>query len=122
VPRRPWWQRTLQGAGIAGGIAGAAYGVERAVVAGVRRTPDPDAGRELTPPFDAARRIPSHDGGSLYTISRGKGPTILFSHGVTLDVRFTRDHGARAPAARRWWPRSRRPSVPHRPGRRAPVG
>jgi non-heme chloroperoxidase len=85
---RPWWQRALRGAGVVGGIAGAAYTAERAVVAGVRRKPDPDAGRELTPPFDEARRIPSHDEGSVYTISRGEGPTVLFSHGVTLNVRL----------------------------------
>jgi pimeloyl-ACP methyl ester carboxylesterase len=85
---RPWWQHALRGAGIAGGVAGAAYAAERAVVAGVRRRPDPDAGRELKPPFDEARRIPSHDDGSIYTISRGEGPTVLFAHGVTLDVRL----------------------------------
>jgi 3-oxoadipate enol-lactonase len=92
MTERPWWQHALRGAGIAGGVAGgvagAAYAAERAVVAGVRRHPDPDAGRELTPVFDEARRIPSHDGGSIYTISRGEGPTVLFSHGVTLDVRL----------------------------------
>ncbi|HEX6311087.1 MAG TPA: alpha/beta hydrolase [Acidimicrobiia bacterium] len=88
MTHRPWWQRALQGAGVAGGIAGAAYAAERAVVAGVRRSPDPDSGRDLTPPFDEARRIPSHDGGSLYTISRGRGPTVVFSHGVTLNVRL----------------------------------
>jgi pimeloyl-ACP methyl ester carboxylesterase len=85
---RPWWHRALRGAGVVGGVAGAAYAAERAVVAGVRRKPDPDAGRELAPPFDEARRIPSHDEGSIYTISRGDGPTILFSHGVTLNVRL----------------------------------
>ena len=88
MAKRPWWRRALRGAGIAGGVAGAAYAAERAVVAGVRRKPDPDAGRELTPPFDEARRIPSHDGGSIYTISRGEGPVVLFSHGVTLNVRL----------------------------------
>jgi len=88
VSTRPWWQRALRGAGIAGGVAGAAYAAERAVVAGVRRKPDPDAGRELTPPNDSARRIPSHDGGSIYTISRGEGPVVLFAHGVTLNVRL----------------------------------
>jgi len=92
VSERPWWQRTLRGAGIAGGVAGgvagAAYAAERAVVAGVRRSADPDAGKELTPRFDEARRIQSHDGGSIYTISRGEGPVVLFCHGVTLDVRL----------------------------------
>ena len=83
--------RALLGAGVvagaAAGLAGAAYAIERAVVAGVRRRPDPDAGRPLVPPFDEAVRYPSHDGGSVYTISRGKGAPILFSHGVTLSTR-----------------------------------
>ncbi len=83
--------RVLKGAGIfagaAAGLAGAAYAVERAIVAGVRRRPDPDAGKALVPPFDEAMRYPSHDGGSIYTISRGKGAPILFSHGVTLSTR-----------------------------------
>jgi pimeloyl-ACP methyl ester carboxylesterase len=74
-------------AGTVAGLAAAAYAVERAVVAGVRRRPDADAGKPLIPPFDEAVRYPSHDGGSVYTISRGKGPTLLFSHGVTLSTR-----------------------------------
>jgi pimeloyl-ACP methyl ester carboxylesterase len=74
-------------AGAVAGLAGAAYAVERAIVAGVRRRPDGDAGKALVPPFDEALRYESHDGGSIYTISRGKGPTILFSHGVTLSTR-----------------------------------
>jgi non-heme chloroperoxidase len=83
--------RALKGAGIlagaTAGLAGVAYAVERAIVAGVRRRPDPDAGKALVAPFDEAMRYPSHDGGSVYTISRGKGPPILFSHGVTLSTR-----------------------------------
>jgi non-heme chloroperoxidase len=84
-------RRALTGAGVFAGaaaaVAGAAYAIERAIVAGVRRRPDPDAGKALVPPFDEARRYPSHDEGSVYTISRGKGPPILFSHGVTLSTR-----------------------------------
>jgi pimeloyl-ACP methyl ester carboxylesterase len=83
--------RAVRGAGFAAGaiagIAGAAYAIERAVVAGVRRRPDADVGKSLVPLFDEARRYPSHDEGSIYTISRGKGPTLLFSHGVTLSTR-----------------------------------
>lgn len=83
--------RVLRGAGAvagaAAGVAGVAYAIERAVVAGVRRRPDPDAGKQLVPPFDEARRYRSHDGGSIYTISRGRGAPILFSHGVTLSTR-----------------------------------
>jgi non-heme chloroperoxidase len=82
--------RAVRGAGFAAGtvagLAGAAYAIERAVVAGVRRRPDADAGKPLVPPFEEAMRYPSHDGGSIYTISRGKGPTLLFSHGVTLST------------------------------------
>ncbi len=83
--------RALRGAGVVAGatagLAAAAYAIERAVVAGVRRRPDPDAGKPLVPPFEEAVRYPSHDGGSIYTISRGKGAPILFSHGVTLSTR-----------------------------------
>jgi pimeloyl-ACP methyl ester carboxylesterase len=83
--------RAVRGVGFAAGalagVAGAAYAIERAIVAGVRRRPDVDAGKPLVPPFDEALRYESHDGGSIYTISRGKGPTILFSHGVTLSTR-----------------------------------
>jgi non-heme chloroperoxidase len=83
--------RALRGAGVvagaAAGLAGVAYAIERAVVAGVRRRPDPDAGKPLVPPFEEAVRYPGHDGGSVYTIARGKGPPIVFSHGVTLSTR-----------------------------------
>jgi pimeloyl-ACP methyl ester carboxylesterase len=74
-------------AGTVAGLAAAAYAIERAIVAGVRRRPDADAGKLLVPPFDEAVRYPSHDDGSIYTISRGKGPVLLFSHGVTLSNR-----------------------------------
>jgi pimeloyl-ACP methyl ester carboxylesterase len=74
-------------AGTVAGLAAAAYAIERAIVAGVRRRPDTDAGKPLVPPFDEAMRYPSHDDGSIYTISRGKGPVLLFSHGVTLSNR-----------------------------------
>jgi pimeloyl-ACP methyl ester carboxylesterase len=74
-------------AGTVAGLAAAAYAIERAIVAGVRRRPDPDAGKALVPPFDEAMRYPSHDEGSIFTISRGKGPVLLFSHGVTLSNR-----------------------------------
>ena len=38
----------------------------------------------LVPAFDEAIRIDCHDAGSLYVITRGDGPPILFAHGVTL--------------------------------------
>jgi 3-oxoadipate enol-lactonase len=74
-------------AGVAAGIAGAAYGAQRAVARNLRHRPDPDAGRLSHLKFDEARRLTGHDGGSVYTISRGQGPTIVFSHGVTIDSR-----------------------------------
>jgi pimeloyl-ACP methyl ester carboxylesterase len=70
-------------AGVAAGVAGTLYGTERAVVRGLRRRPDPDSGTLGPLLFDEARRVPSHDGGSIFTVARGVGPTVLFSHGVT---------------------------------------
>jgi non-heme chloroperoxidase len=74
-------------AGVAAGVAGAAYGAQHAMVRSLRRRPDPDAGRLGRLVFDEERRLPSHDGGSIYAISRGSGPTIVLSHGVTIDSR-----------------------------------
>jgi pimeloyl-ACP methyl ester carboxylesterase len=37
--------------------------------------------------FDEARILDSHDGGTIYTISRGTGPVVVFCHGVTLSSR-----------------------------------
>src|SRR5262249_51207772 len=47
----------------------------------------PGGGTPLAPPFHEAGGYASHDGGSIYTMSRGKGAPILFSHGVTLSTR-----------------------------------
>ena len=74
-------------AGVTAGIAGTLYGTERAVVRGLRRRPDLDAGVLGPLVFDEARRLPSHDVGSIFTASRGEGPTVLLSHGVTLASR-----------------------------------
>jgi len=74
-------------AGVVAGMAGVAYGAQRAVTRGLRNRPDPDAGRLDHLQFDESRRLPGHDGGSIYTISRGEGPTIVLSHGVTIDSR-----------------------------------
>jgi pimeloyl-ACP methyl ester carboxylesterase len=74
-------------AGVAAGAAGFAYGAQRAVARNLRHRPDPDAGTLSHLAFEEARRLPGHDGGSLYTISRGHGPTIVLSHGVTIDSR-----------------------------------
>ena len=74
-------------AGLAAGVAGTLYGTERAVVRGLRKRPDPDAGTLGPLVFDEARRLPSHDVGSIFTAARGEGPTVLLSHGVTLTSR-----------------------------------
>ena len=60
-------------AGVVAGVAGAAYGAQHAVTRSLRRRPDPDAGRLGNLLFDEERRLPSHDGGSIYVVSRGAG-------------------------------------------------
>jgi len=76
-------------AGVAAGVAGGAYGAQRAMIRNLRHRPDPDAGRLGQLPNDSARRLPSHDEGSIHTVSRGDkdAPTIVFAHGVTLTSR-----------------------------------
>jgi len=74
-------------AGVAAGVAGAAYTAQRAVMRSLKNRPDPDAGKVGRLLFDEERRLPSHDGGSVYVVSRGSGPTIVLSHGVTIDSR-----------------------------------
>jgi pimeloyl-ACP methyl ester carboxylesterase len=74
-------------AGIAAGAAGSAYIAQRAALAAIRRRPDPDAGTLGQLEFDDARRLPSHDGGTVYAAIRGNGAPILFSHGVTITSR-----------------------------------
>ena len=80
-------KRTGLVAGVAAGTVGLAYATERALVARLRHRDDPDAGVELVPKFDDARMLDSHDGGTIYTISRGEGPVVVFCHGVTLSSR-----------------------------------
>jgi pimeloyl-ACP methyl ester carboxylesterase len=80
-------KRTGVVAGIAAGVVGAVYAGERAAVARIRHRDDPDVDDPLLPRFDDAHAIASHDGGVLYTISRGAGPPVLFAHGVTLSSR-----------------------------------
>jgi pimeloyl-ACP methyl ester carboxylesterase len=74
-------------AGVAAGVAGAAYAAQRAVARSLQHRPDPDAGRLGPLDFEESRRLPSHDGGSIYTVSRGTGPPIVLAHGVTLSSR-----------------------------------
>jgi pimeloyl-ACP methyl ester carboxylesterase len=81
-------------AGVAVGIAGGAYAAKRAAMRSLRERPDPDAGRlgelSISPESGVSvLRLPSHDGGSLYTVSAGdeRAPPIVLSHGVTIDSR-----------------------------------
>jgi pimeloyl-ACP methyl ester carboxylesterase len=80
-------KRTGLVAGATAGALGLAYATERALVARIRHRDDPDAGLPLVPEFDEMRVLDTHDGGTLYTISRGVGPAIVFCHGVTLSSR-----------------------------------
>jgi len=84
-------RRTLKALGvtaaIAGGAAASGYAAQRAALASLRRRPDPDAGHLDVLEFDDAHRVPTFDGGSLYTVTRGHGPPIVFSHGVTISSR-----------------------------------
>lgn len=75
-------------AGVVGGAAASAYAAERAALGALRRRPDPDAGQLGQLEFDEARRLPSPDDASIYTVSRGAGPPVLFSHGVTISSRI----------------------------------
>lgn len=74
-------------AGIAATLAGTAYASQRVAAERLRRQDDPDGGEDLVPGFDEIRSLPSHDGGAISVISRGDGPPIVLSHGVTLSVR-----------------------------------
>ena len=83
-------KRTGLVAGATAGAIGLAYATERALVARLRHRDDPDAGDVLVPEFDEARILDSHDGGTIYTISRGSSrgaPVVVFCHGVTLSSR-----------------------------------
>jgi pimeloyl-ACP methyl ester carboxylesterase len=72
---------------VAVGVAGAAYGIERAIARSVRRRGADDLDVLGPLPFDEHRVIPAHDGGTLATWSRGDGPALLLSHGVTITSR-----------------------------------
>jgi pimeloyl-ACP methyl ester carboxylesterase len=74
-------------AGVAATVAGAGYAAERVAASRLRRHPDDDSVEELVPKFDEIQSLPSHDGGAISVISRGNGPAIVLSHGVTLSVR-----------------------------------
>jgi pimeloyl-ACP methyl ester carboxylesterase len=97
-------KRTGLVAGATAGAIGLANATERALVARLRHRDDPDAGDSLVPEFDEARILDSHDGGTIYTISRGGGnggdaPVVVFCHGVTLSSRVWAKQFASFPAA-----------------------
>ena len=101
-------KRTGLVAGATAGAIGLAYATERALVARLRHRDDPDAGDVLIPEFDEARILDSHDGGTIYTISRGGdsrgasrdgAPVVVFCHGVTLSSRVWAKQFASFPAA-----------------------
>jgi len=71
-------------AGIAAGAAAAGYAGERALLRSLRARPDPDDGLLGDLPVDETYRLATHDGGVAYAVSRGHGPPIVFSHGVTI--------------------------------------
>jgi pimeloyl-ACP methyl ester carboxylesterase len=74
-------------AGAAATLAGAAYASERAAARRLRRNDDADRDADLVVPFDDIRALPGADGGSMHVVSRGDGPPIVLSHGVTLSIR-----------------------------------
>ena len=80
-------KRTGIAAGVTAGVGGVVYAGQRLLATRLRHRDDPDADNPLVPAFDEAIRIDCHDAGSLYVISRGEGPPILFAHGVTLSSR-----------------------------------
>jgi pimeloyl-ACP methyl ester carboxylesterase len=107
-------KRTGLVAGAAAGALGLAYATERALVARIRHRDDPDAGLPMVPEFDEMRVLETHDGGTLYTISRGGGSrgggsrggvsrdggaTVVFCHGVTLSSRVWTKQFEAFPAA-----------------------
>jgi pimeloyl-ACP methyl ester carboxylesterase len=92
-------KRTGLVAGVTAGVVGAVYAGERAVVARIRHRDDPDAGLPLVPRFDTSRVLDSYDGGTIYTISRGEGPPVVFCHGVTLSSRVWAKQFESFPAA-----------------------
>jgi pimeloyl-ACP methyl ester carboxylesterase len=80
-------KRTGIVAGVTAGVGGVVYAGQRVLATRLRHRDDPDADNPLVPAFDEAIRIDCHDAGSLYVISRGEGPPILFAHGITLSSR-----------------------------------
>lgn len=74
------------GAGVAA-LGGLGYGAGRLALERLRRRGDTHAGEAFEPEADRAYELPSHDGGTIHVLSRGEGPALVLSHGLTLSVR-----------------------------------
>jgi non-heme chloroperoxidase len=92
-------KRTGIAAGVTAGVGGVVYAGQRVLATRLRHRDDPDGAAPLVPAFDEAIRIDCYDAGSLYVITRGDGPPILFSHGVTLSSRVWAKQFDSMPAA-----------------------
>jgi len=85
--------------GMAGVAAAAAYAAQRKILSDLRHRPDSDSGSLGPLEVDEIMQFPAHDGGVLTVFSRGKGPTVLLSHGVSIDSRVWVKQFASLPAA-----------------------
>jgi pimeloyl-ACP methyl ester carboxylesterase len=81
-------RNTAIGVGAAAVAAAGAVAAERVAVRKLRGRPDPDAGEDLNELPDELREVESFDGTRLHVRIAGDadGPTLVFLHGVTLDM------------------------------------
>lgn len=75
------------GVGVAAAAGATAVAAERAALERVRRRPDPDAERELRLDPDEEAMVAGHDGARVHVVARGRGPTLVLAHGLSLGVR-----------------------------------
>ncbi len=89
-------QRWVRGAallGVAGGLAGAGYALERVAAARVKKRHDIDDDLVLGPLALVSTTIPGPDGGTISYVDTGPcdgfsdAATVVLAHGVTLSVR-----------------------------------
>jgi len=74
-------------AGALAGATGLAIALPRVVAKRLRDRPDGEAREVLETPIYETATLSSHDGGTVHVVSKGAGPPIVLSHGVTLSVR-----------------------------------
>lgn len=80
--------RRLALAGAAAAAAGGvAYGAGRLALERLRRRSDVHAEERFEPAADETHDFDSHDGGTIHVLSRGEGPPLVLSHGLTLSAR-----------------------------------